>query len=98
MNFSYSKNYFFKSFSSGFYNNKFSFKMLNTNLNSKKFCISVLNKCFSTSLNLLNQSNALKSRILPSLINGCGTTMISQEFLNIEDGVLSLLVGKNKFK
>jgi hypothetical protein len=47
---------------------------------------------------MLNQSNALKSRILPSLINGCGTTMISQEFLNIEDGVLSLLVGMNKIK
>ena len=94
MNFSYSKNYFKKSFSSGFFNNKFSFKMLNTTLNSKRFCVGVLNKCYSTNLSMLNQSNDLKSKILPSLINGCGTTMLSQEFLNIEDGVLCLLGGK----
>jgi len=96
MNFSYSKNFFFKSFSSGFYNNKFSFKILNSQLNSKKFCVNVLNKCYSTNLNVLNNSNALKAKILPSLMNGCGTSMISAEFINVEDGVISLLGGNSK--
>jgi hypothetical protein len=91
MNFSYSKNYFFKSFSSGFYNNKFSFRMLNSPINSKKFCVNVLNKCYSTNLSVLNQSNALKAKILPSLMNGSGTSMISSEFVSVEDGVISLL-------
>lgn len=96
MNFSYSKNFFFKSFSSGFYNNKFSFKMLNTPINSKKFCVSVLNKCHSTNMNVLNNSNALKAKILPSLMSGCGTAMISPEFISVEDGVISILGGNSK--
>lgn len=96
MNFSYSKNFFHKTFSSGFYNSKFCFKMLNTPINSKKICVNVLNKCYSTNINVLNQSNALRAKILPSLMNGSGTCMISPEFLNVEDGLISLLGGNSK--
>lgn len=96
MNFSHSKNFFHKTFSSGFYNSKFCFKMLNTPINSKKICVNVLNKCYSTNMNVLNQSNALRSKILPSLMNGTGTCMISPEFLNVEDGLISLLGGNSK--
>ncbi len=96
MNFSYSKNFFNKSFSSGFYNNKFSFKMFHTPINSKKLCINILNKFYSTNLNVLNQSNALRAKILPSLMNGCGTSMISPEFLSVEDGLISLLGANSK--
>ncbi len=96
MNFSYSKNFFSKSFSSGFFNNKFSFKMINNPLNSKKLCVNVLNKCYSTNISVLNQSNVLKSKILPSLMSGSGTTTTPQEVLNIEDGILNLLGGNGK--
>jgi len=47
-------------------------------------------------MNVLNQSNALRAKILPSLMNGSGTGMISPEFLNVEDGLISLLAVNSK--
>jgi hypothetical protein len=97
MNFSSSKNFFTRNFSKGFYNNKFSFKMMNCNFNSSRFLINMNNKFYTTSLSVLNDSCTLKSKMLPSLMNSCGTTMLAADFCNIEDGVLNLLSGNGKF-
>ena len=79
MNFSHSKNFFSKNFSSNFYNNKFSFKMFNTKINSNKLLINFQNKLYTTNVNVLKTSDQFKSELIPFTIRGSGLMQETKE-------------------
>jgi hypothetical protein len=96
MNFSYSKNYFFKNFSSQMYKNKYSFNMLNSKINSRKFFISFSNKNFLSHITALNSCTMMKSAIVPFSLNLNGSSTDAIEILGKED-MVEILHKSGKF-
>ena len=94
MNFSNSKKFFSKNFSSHFYNNKFSFKFFNTKINSNKFFVHFQNKFYTTNVNLLVSSDQFKSDMIPLPMRGNGFMMEQNEETVLEN--LMEMLGSSK--